>query len=238
MASAETWRRRGRPLALPSVAAMLVGCDTLGMGGPTALQVDVRLTATSPGIRVERSGQSLPYQPNMLLRGGDRVRTGPATYAAIDFANDNTVYMNHDTWVMVGSIRVFLGEIFTAIARIGAGSEVYERPLGGGRGHDVPAPGRPAGHDRDRHRGPGALHPDGRRGLAPIHHHRQSADLWNRESVRGPDPRRRPTRRPLGGSGCARPQAAARTAADQSELRGLASRWFVPGAASSLAATE
>jgi ferric-dicitrate binding protein FerR (iron transport regulator) len=78
---------------------------------------------------VERSGQPVPYAPNMLVREGDRVRTGPGAYAAIDFADGNTVYMNHDTWVTVGSIRVMLGEIFNAIVRVGAGSSVYTNDL-------------------------------------------------------------------------------------------------------------
>jgi hypothetical protein len=37
--------------------------------------------------------------------------------------------MNHDTWVTVGSIRVLLGEIFNAVVRVGAGSEVYTNDL-------------------------------------------------------------------------------------------------------------
>jgi FecR-like protein len=127
--------RRRRVLMFGFVAVMLLGCDAQGLRGPggsgrsAPAEVVARLTATSPDVRVERSGQSLTYTPNMLLRDGDRVRTGPATYAAIDFTDGNTVYMNHDTGVMLGSIRVLIGEIFNAIVRAGAGSEVYTNDL-------------------------------------------------------------------------------------------------------------
>jgi len=116
------------------VALTLFGCETVGSPGGSGrgssrVEIVARLTATSPDVRVERSGQQLPYAPNMVVREGDRVRTGPGAYAAIDFDDGNTVYMNHDTWVTVGSIRVMLGEIFNAVVRIGAGSEVYTNDL-------------------------------------------------------------------------------------------------------------
>src|SRR5215468_11059719 len=106
-----------------------VGCETVGPGrsggGSARVEIMARLTATSPGVRIERSGQAMPYTSNMVVREGDRIRTGSDTYAAIDFDDGNTVYMNHDTWVTVGSIRVLLGQIFNAVVRVGAGSEVY-----------------------------------------------------------------------------------------------------------------
>jgi hypothetical protein len=126
-------RRRVPVLGL--VVVMLLGCDAqtlrnLGDTGRSApTEAMARLTATSPDVRVERSGQSLTYTPSMLLRDGDRVRTGTATYAAIDFTDGNTVYLNHDTWVMLGSIRVLIGEIFNAIVSDGAGSEIYTNDL-------------------------------------------------------------------------------------------------------------
>ena len=136
MASAERkrgwWLRRGLVLGLLGLA--LPGCDApmlRGAGGSRSAPAAVvgRLTATDESVRVERSGQPVPYAPGMPLRSGDRVRTGSGTSATIDFDDGNTVYMNHDTWVMVGSIRVFLGEIFTAIRRIGASSEAYTNDL-------------------------------------------------------------------------------------------------------------
>jgi len=130
-ASARRPHQRGGALALALVAMMLLGCDAQSLrgAGSSAPEVEARLTATSPDIRLERSGQPLPYQPGILLRRGDRVRTASTTYAAIDFADDNSVYLNRDTWVEVGSIRVLLGEILSAIVRVGAGSEVYTNDL-------------------------------------------------------------------------------------------------------------
>ncbi len=128
------WLCRG--LALGLLGWSLPGCDTpmlRGAGGPGSgsapAAVVGRLTATDENIRVERSGQAVGYAPGMPVRSGDRVRTGPATFATIEFDDGNAVYMNHDTWVMVGSIRVFLGEIFTAIRRISASSEAYTNDL-------------------------------------------------------------------------------------------------------------
>lgn len=131
----KTRHRRRHALMFGFVAMTLLGCDAQGLRGlgdsgrSGPAEVVARLTATAPDVRVERSGQSLTYAPNMLLRDRDRVRTGATTYAAIDFTDGNTVYMNHDTWVMLGSIRVLIGEIFNAIVRAGAGSEVYTNDL-------------------------------------------------------------------------------------------------------------
>jgi len=136
MASDEIQARcRRRALALAFVGLALSGCEahTLpgagGRGAGAGSSVVGRLTATAPDIRVERSGDPVSYAPGMLLRSGDRIRTGPATFATIDFTDGNTVYMNTGTWVMVGSIRVFLGEIFTAIIRAGASWEAYTNDL-------------------------------------------------------------------------------------------------------------
>ena len=122
-----------RAVGCALVALTLLGCETVGPGrsggGSARVEIVARLTATSPGVRIERSGQPMPYTPNMVVREGDRIRTGSDTYAAIDFDDGNTVYMNHDTWVTVGSIRVLLGEIFNAVVRVGAGSEVYTNDL-------------------------------------------------------------------------------------------------------------
>ena len=129
-----SWLRR--LFALGFVGLTFLGCETLtipgsggsGPGSPPPAVVG-RLTATAEDVHVERSGQSLTYAPGMPLRNGDRVRTGPATVATIDFTDGNTVYMNHNTSVMVGSIRVFIGEIFNAIIHVGAASEAYTNDL-------------------------------------------------------------------------------------------------------------
>ena len=117
----------------------LLGCETLtipGVGGsdsgsppPAPPAIVAHLTATADDVQVTRSGQSLTYAPGMPLRKGDRIRTGSATVATIDFADGNTVYMNNNTSVELGSIRVFLGEIFNAIVHVGAASEAYTNDL-------------------------------------------------------------------------------------------------------------
>ena len=110
-----------RAVGCALMALTLLGCETVDPGrsggGSARVEIVARLTATSPGVRIERSGQPMPYTPNMVVREGDRIRTGSSTYAAIDFDDGNTVYMNHDTWVTVGSIRVLLGEIFPSRIR-------------------------------------------------------------------------------------------------------------------------
>jgi hypothetical protein len=125
--------------ALGLLGWMLLGCETLtfpgvgssGSGGqpPAPPAIVARLTATAEDVQVTRSAQSLTYAPGMPLRSGDRIRTGTATVAAIDFTDGNIVYMNNNTSVMVGSIRVFIGEIFNAIVHVGSSSEAYTNDL-------------------------------------------------------------------------------------------------------------
>ena len=130
-----SWFRR-----VPALGALgwtLLGCETLtfpggvGSSGPGAAPpaIVARLTATADDVQVTRSGQSVTYAPGMPLRSGDRVRTGPSTVATIDFTDGNTVYMNHDTAVMVGTIRVLLGEIFNWITHVGSSAEAYTNDL-------------------------------------------------------------------------------------------------------------
>jgi hypothetical protein len=136
-ASSSSWLRRVP--ALGFLGWMLLGCETLTLPGtegsgssappPAPPAVVAHLTATELDVQVTRSGQSLAYAPGMPLRSGDRIRTGSATVATIDFTDGNTVYMNNDTSVMIGTIRVFIGEIFNAIVHIGAGSEAYTNDL-------------------------------------------------------------------------------------------------------------
>jgi hypothetical protein len=130
-----SWRRArlGAVLALT-----LSGCAPYGPAPPPGSTAPyspaspgvARFTADSPSVRVERGGQVVPYAPGMALARGDRAHTLGATYAVIDFADGNSVYLNHDTYVEVGSIRLFFGEIFNAIVRIGGGgSSTYTNDL-------------------------------------------------------------------------------------------------------------
>jgi ferric-dicitrate binding protein FerR (iron transport regulator) len=120
--------RRALPLALALVA--LVGCQGLNQAlknlpAPTV----ARLRANSPDVQVQRKGASVAYTPNMPLRKEDQVRTGNTT-AAIDFNDGNTVMLNRNTSVEVGSIRLFFGEIFNAIFfNDTATTEIYTNEL-------------------------------------------------------------------------------------------------------------
>jgi hypothetical protein len=135
--ASSSWLRRVP--ALGFLGWTLLGCETLTLPGigssgsgappPAPPAIVAHLTSTAEDVQVTRSGQSLTYAPGMPLRSGDRIRTGSATVATIDYTDGNTVYMNNNTSVMVGSIRVFIGEIFNAIVHLGSSSEAYTNDL-------------------------------------------------------------------------------------------------------------
>lgn len=78
----------------------------------------VPLLHADAGVRVERPGQGeLPYQSGMALQTGDVVQTSGG-FAVIDFDDDNIVVLRENTRIQLGSIKLFLGEVFTRIGRI------------------------------------------------------------------------------------------------------------------------
>ena len=78
----------------------------------------VPLLYADPGVRVERSPQGeVPYRSAMELQIGDIVQTA-AGYAVIDYGDDNVVALRDNTRVQLGSIKLFLGEVFARISQI------------------------------------------------------------------------------------------------------------------------
>jgi hypothetical protein len=107
--------------ALVAASALLGSCTGVCVGGVCMNMDDqsgVPLLHADTGVRVERPGQGeLPYQPGMALQTGDVVQTSGG-FALIDFDDDNIVVLRENTRIQLGSIKLFLGEVFTRIGRI------------------------------------------------------------------------------------------------------------------------
>ena len=90
--------------------------------GPFCTSTDSRpavpLLYADPGVRIERPPQGeVPYRPGMELQTGDIVQT-TAGYAVINYGDDNLVALRDNTRVQLGSIKLFLGEVFARISQI------------------------------------------------------------------------------------------------------------------------
>jgi hypothetical protein len=83
---------------------------------PTS-QAGVPLLHADDGVRIERLSSVLPYQPGMALQTGDVIETTRG-FAVIDFDDDNYVALRENTRIQLGSIRLFLGEVFAHISQI------------------------------------------------------------------------------------------------------------------------
>jgi hypothetical protein len=106
----------------PERRSVRTGTSTAGDG--------VRLHA-DPGVRVERPGQgTIPYRKGMALQIGDVIETAGG-YAVIVFDRGNVVDLRPGTRIALGSIRLFVGELFARIAEIVAhgGGEVLTDEL-------------------------------------------------------------------------------------------------------------
>ena len=76
------------------------------------------LLYADPGVKIERPGQGLiEYEQGLVLAKGDLIRTASGQ-AVIDFDNDNIVVLNTNTSIELGSIKLFLGEVFTRIKKL------------------------------------------------------------------------------------------------------------------------
>lgn len=97
------------------LAALIVGGVWLG---GCASQAHTPLLYANPGVRVERpSIGGLPFKPGMELQVGDIVQTAGGV-AVIDFDDDNVVALREHTRIQLGSIRLFVGEVFARIGTI------------------------------------------------------------------------------------------------------------------------
>ena len=90
--------------------------------GPFCTSTDSRpavpLLYADPGVRIERASQGeVQYRSGMELQIGDIVQTA-AGYAVIDYGDDNVVALRDNTRVQLGSIKLFLGEVFARISQI------------------------------------------------------------------------------------------------------------------------
>lgn len=109
---------------LAGCAGVCVGGVCLDSDGQTS-QAGIPLLHADAGVRIERGSQGeLPYQPGMALQIGDVIQTAGG-FAVIDFDDDNYVALRENTRIQLGSIRLFLGEVFAHI------NQVVER--GGGQ---------------------------------------------------------------------------------------------------------
>jgi hypothetical protein len=78
----------------------------------------VPLLYADPGVRIERPSQGeLQYRPGIELQTGDIIETYGGN-AVIDFSDDNFVALRDNTRIQLGSIRLFLGEVFARISQI------------------------------------------------------------------------------------------------------------------------
>jgi len=107
--------------ALVACSAFLSSCTGVCVGG-VCMNVDgqsgVPLLYADAGVRVERPAKGeLPYQSGMALQTGDIVQTTGGS-AVIDFDDDNIVVLRENTRIQVGSIKLFLGEVFAHIGKL------------------------------------------------------------------------------------------------------------------------
>ncbi len=98
------------------VIASLVQAGCLSVGIPLGPQYsDKPLLYADPGVIIKRPGVgTLRFTPGMELSRLDRVQTNNGK-AVIDYDNGNIVVLNADTAIELGSIRLFLGEVFARI---------------------------------------------------------------------------------------------------------------------------
>ena len=111
----------------------LAGCLTVGLGpltiGPSANR-GLPLLYADPGVSIVRAGGSaIRFEPGMVLLQGDAISTRDGQ-AVIDFDDGHIVALQANTQIQLGSIRLFVGELFarieTLVQRGGARVETNE----------------------------------------------------------------------------------------------------------------
>ena len=110
-----------RILILLALAAALAGCLTIGVG-PLSISPPsnsgLPLLYADPGVRVRRDGVGdVAYEPGLVLLQGDTISTDTGQ-AVIDFDDDNVFALQSHTTIQLGSIRLFLGELFARIEQL------------------------------------------------------------------------------------------------------------------------
>jgi hypothetical protein len=67
------------------------------------------------GVRVLRGDRRLDTTPNMRLKLGDEVWTGPESAVAIRFPNGSQLYLRSNSHVQIGSVFAFVGDLFVRV---------------------------------------------------------------------------------------------------------------------------
>jgi FecR-like protein len=139
--------------ALVAGSAVLGGCAEVCVGGgcvDAGSHAGIPLLYADAGVRVERPSKGeLPYHSGMALQTGDIIQT-TGGFAVIDFDDDNFVALREDTRIQLGSIKLFLGEVFAHIGKIldrGGGQVTTDEVSASVRGTEysvrrTPFPGR------------------------------------------------------------------------------------------------
>lgn len=150
---ANTSLRSGLLSGLVAGSAFLSGCAGICVGGvcfDAGSQAGTPLLYADAGVRVERPSKGeLPYRSGMALQTGDIIQT-TGGFAVIDFDDDNFVALRENTRIQLGSIKLFLGEVFAHIGKIverGGGQVTTDEMSASVRGTEysvrrTPFPGR------------------------------------------------------------------------------------------------
>lgn len=95
------------PFLLPLVL-LLGGC------APSIKAIYFEPPATQRDIRVVRAAQTLPVKEGMKLQSGDVIETGPGASVHVNFPGRGSAFVLESSRVEIGSIWVWLGEIFVS----------------------------------------------------------------------------------------------------------------------------
>ena len=115
-------RHSGYLAALLACSASLCSGATLCIGpfcvNTAGSRAGIPLLTADPGVRIERPSQGeVPYQSGMALQTGDIIQTTDG-HAVIDFDDGNVVALRNHTRIQLGSIKLFLGEVFARISQL------------------------------------------------------------------------------------------------------------------------
>jgi hypothetical protein len=119
-ASLRSWLLSG----LVAGSVFVSGCAGFCIGGicydasGADSQAGLPLLYADAGVRVERLATGeIPYHSGMTLQAGDIIQTTGGS-AVIDFDDENFVALRENTRVQLGSILLFLGEVFAHIGTL------------------------------------------------------------------------------------------------------------------------
>ena len=108
--------------AILAVCLIIAGCAGASFGfGPLSFDTSRPRAGTllyaDPGVTITRSGKERRYEPGMEVVSGDRIETAEGQ-AVIDYDDGSAVILNRATRIQLGSIKLFVGELFARIKSI------------------------------------------------------------------------------------------------------------------------